>query len=232
MNISSCYIKKSGIYCIMNKVTQDLYIGSSKNVYNRLHEHLCMFNKGMHHNTHFQYSWNKHRRKSFVCFVLEYTTDLVIREQYYIDTLKPRFNKNLIVTEPFIRTYTDQQKQQVGDNTRNAWANGGMATRRQKFYVYDLQGIFIEAAHDIKAYAISKNWSKTKIWSALNRKGGMYKDHQFRYQYTQCISVYVRQKVYKNRELSIQRMREAVTGITYSKDPVTGRKKKNVKQYL
>lgn len=47
---------KCGIYIFTNLVNGKRYVGSSKNLYNRLHEHLHNLNCGKAHNKYFQAS--------------------------------------------------------------------------------------------------------------------------------------------------------------------------------
>ena len=86
--------KKSGIYCIVNTDNQKKYVGSSKNIYQRLQKHRVYLRKNMHENKKLQNSWNKHGEDSFQYFILEFCPEeqLLAREQFYIDTLKPWYN--------------------------------------------------------------------------------------------------------------------------------------------
>ncbi|RUP45952.1 GIY-YIG nuclease superfamily [Jimgerdemannia flammicorona] len=87
---------KSGIYLWRNLITGDTYVGRSSDLSRRLQQY-------------FQFSYLSHpdRGKSLICNallhygysnfaleVLEYcdTTDLVSREQYYLNTLAPIYN--------------------------------------------------------------------------------------------------------------------------------------------
>ena len=40
--------QRAGVYCIYNKRTNEEYIGSSKNVYQRLLKHRAYWRKGIH----------------------------------------------------------------------------------------------------------------------------------------------------------------------------------------
>ena len=56
MEINKKLIGKSGIYCILNILNGKRYIESSKNLYNRLHEHLNLLRNNNSHNNHLQSS--------------------------------------------------------------------------------------------------------------------------------------------------------------------------------
>lgn len=92
--ITKEYFKKSGIYCILNLVNQKKYIGSSKNLQERLINHKCQLLKNKHGNKILQNSWNKYYKDNFVYIILEYCEKekLIEREQFYIDNLNPEFN--------------------------------------------------------------------------------------------------------------------------------------------
>lgn len=55
-----------GVYAITHKDSGKQYIGSSKNVTERLAGHLNLLSKNNHHNHHLQYAFNKHGRDAFV----------------------------------------------------------------------------------------------------------------------------------------------------------------------
>ena len=83
------------IYRIQNLKTGDFYIGSSKDFTYRKWCHLRDLRSGKHHNPILQNSWNKHGEKCFLFAIIEEIEDsskLVEREQYYLDTLNPRYN--------------------------------------------------------------------------------------------------------------------------------------------
>lgn len=83
---------KSGIYKIICIVNNRCYIGSSVNLNNRINEHVRMLRQNKHHSIHLQRSWNKYKEENFIYSVVEFTTDLKIREQFYIDNNNPEFN--------------------------------------------------------------------------------------------------------------------------------------------
>lgn len=87
--------KISCIYKILNLVNGKFYIGSTKNFRKRRRNHLSRLRNNKHENIHLQRSWNKYGEHSFDVLIIEETTDLLIREQYYLDNLKPHFNIGL-----------------------------------------------------------------------------------------------------------------------------------------
>lgn len=84
----------SGIYKILNIETGDFYIGSSKDIHRRKRHHKNGLRRNIHHNTHLQNAWNKYTEQSFLFETMELVdiTQLEEREQYYINTLNPKYN--------------------------------------------------------------------------------------------------------------------------------------------
>ena len=85
---------KSGIYEIINNITKDIYIGSSVNLSNRKSRHFRDLEKNIHHSIILQRAVDKYKIENFDFIILEYCdkNDLLIREQYYLDTLFPLYN--------------------------------------------------------------------------------------------------------------------------------------------
>jgi group I intron endonuclease len=84
---------KSGIYKLTAN-NGEFYIGGTKNLYSRRSNHFYTLERGIHHNPLLQKYANDHGINSFSFEVIEYCAEdeLVIREQHYLDTLKPAFN--------------------------------------------------------------------------------------------------------------------------------------------
>lgn len=85
----------SGIYVITNLVNGNRYIGSTKCFSKRWYEHRTCLVQSTHPNRHLQSAYAKYGVDAFTYSVLEYVEDernLICREQYYIDTLKPAYN--------------------------------------------------------------------------------------------------------------------------------------------
>jgi len=84
----------SGIYMIRSQVNGKRYIGSAVNLRNRKAVHFCSLRKNDHGNIHMQRHYNKHGEADLQISIMELCTKekLIKREQYYIDTLNPRFN--------------------------------------------------------------------------------------------------------------------------------------------
>lgn len=84
----------SGIYKIINLTNNKIYIGSSKSLNKRKVEHFSRLRVNAHSNKKLQRSFNKYGEQNFKFETLEFNNEsnLISREQYYIDTLNPEFN--------------------------------------------------------------------------------------------------------------------------------------------
>jgi group I intron endonuclease len=89
------YTNTSGIYKIVNSITRDFYIGSAVSLTSRKAVHFKTLKNGTHGNYKLQNHYNLYGVKVFIFEVLEVVeqvSNLITREQYYIDTLKPTYN--------------------------------------------------------------------------------------------------------------------------------------------
>lgn len=84
--------KISGVYKITNKITGDFYIGSSKDIKLRWYIHKTPYTIKQHPNVKLYKSMAQYGRDNFTIEVIEETTDLREREQYWIEQLKPVYN--------------------------------------------------------------------------------------------------------------------------------------------
>jgi group I intron endonuclease len=101
------------IYKITNIKTQDFYIGSAVNYKNRRWSHICSLKKNKHKNQFIQNSWNKYGQDAFIFEIIEVVDkleNLIIREQYWIDTLSPTFNFAKIAGSPLGVKHTEKSR--------------------------------------------------------------------------------------------------------------------------
>lgn len=119
-----------GVYLILNLITGDSYIGSSKSIYYRIGRHKCDLIKDRSGNRNMQASWNEHGRGAFLVQVLELCKEeeLLIREQHYIDTMKPIFN----ITKDVIHKSVAEESKILISNTLKKRCEEGMETYRQQ----------------------------------------------------------------------------------------------------
>lgn len=85
----------SAVYRIQNKLTGDLYVGSSVNPYSRKTQHLSSLRRNKSQHPKLQSNWNEYGEDAFVFEIIEQVKDpaqLRDREQFWIDRLSPVLN--------------------------------------------------------------------------------------------------------------------------------------------
>jgi group I intron endonuclease len=109
-------MNKSGIYKIVNIENNKIYIGSSKNLTTRWYKHSYHLKKGNHHCKHLQYSYNKYGKGSFTFDIIEECdiSNLIVREQFYIDSLSPEYNTCQVAGTTAGRKLTEEHKRRIG----------------------------------------------------------------------------------------------------------------------
>ena len=92
----------SGIYMIKNILDGKVYIGSTKKFTDRFHQHRGKLRGNKHFCIHLQRAWNRDGEKNFVFEILEVCPieKLIEREQFYMDSIKDKYNMSLIAGEP------------------------------------------------------------------------------------------------------------------------------------
>ncbi len=85
---------ESGIYQLVNKTTGHIYIGSSKDIKNRIWAHHQYLNKDCHPNIHLQRAWNKYGKDDFIEETLITCPEdmLLYYEQQFLDLGQPEYN--------------------------------------------------------------------------------------------------------------------------------------------
>ncbi len=84
----------SGIYWIINKVNNHIYVGSTKYLWTRKSSHLKNLEKDFHPNRHLQAAYNKYGKENFEFEILITCPPelLIWYEQQFIDQLNPEYN--------------------------------------------------------------------------------------------------------------------------------------------
>ena len=169
--------KKSGIYCIVNTDNQKKYVGSSKNIYQRLQKHRAYLRKNMHENKKLQNSWNKHGEDCFQYFILEFCPEelLLKREQFYINTLKPWYN---LVLEVERLKFTEETKKKMSKSRIEGFKRGTVKLYQEKpIHQYSLEGQYIQSFKSIKEASEKTNIARSSInrfLEGIYKKGGNY----------------------------------------------------------
>lgn len=96
-------MKIKAIYKIKNLKTGEFYIGSTVDFNYRIYCHLRDLRNNSHHSIILQNSWNKNKEESFIFGIIEEISDhkeLLIKEQFYINSLNPKYNICKIAGSP------------------------------------------------------------------------------------------------------------------------------------
>lgn len=106
---------KSGIYKISFKNTKWFYIGCAINLVDRKNLHLHHLRNCRHKNPKMQNCFDKYGEDSFIFEIVEYceNTNLLMREQYWIDTLKPNLNVRKIADSNIGIKWSSQTKNKM-----------------------------------------------------------------------------------------------------------------------
>jgi len=107
--------KISGVYQITNTINGKRYVGSAVDVKKRWREHINCFQRGVHHSNHLQSAWNKYGADCFRFSIIEQCEKnlLIEREQYYIDTLHPEYNKRLIASSSLGVRHSEETRRKL-----------------------------------------------------------------------------------------------------------------------
>lgn len=120
-----------GIYQIRNKVNSKCYVGSSTDIESRCKEHLYSLYRSDHPNRYLQHAWDKYGEKNFEFLIIEEQKDvlkLILREQYYIDELKPEYNLSPTAGSPLGYKHTKKVRDEMSQKLKESYT----PERRQK----------------------------------------------------------------------------------------------------
>lgn len=126
------------IYKIINTINGKFYLGSTKSFSIRKADHIRELNENKHHCIRLQHAWNKYGENSFEFKIVEECgiDNLLKREQYYLDTLKP---------------YNDKIGYNISPNAQGGFRGVSLKGRRSKYasrralpvHQYRLDGVFV-----------------------------------------------------------------------------------------
>jgi len=179
---------KAGVYKITNLVNGKIYVGSSVNIYNRKHTHSTKLSKNVHHSRHLQNSYNKYGKDSFLFEVLEYCDKLNItkREQYYIDVLKPEYNKRKQAQNNIGLKRSKEVVEKISKILKEKYKKGEISAYRQqhkwrKVEQYDLEGNFLEYYNNSKEAEIKYDLTLGNISRATKEGYITHIGYQWKY---------------------------------------------------
>lgn len=92
-----------GVYCIRNKRSRNIYIGSAANVRRRLIAHLSQLRRGIHHSLRMQWAWATNGESVLEVSLIEIVADdvdLLAMESRLVALLQPEYNFSECVDNP------------------------------------------------------------------------------------------------------------------------------------
>lgn len=155
----------SGIYQIVNKVTGDLYIGSSCQLSTRKTTHFRNLKNGVNHCKILQRAYNKYGKENFEFTIIEYCVKevLIQREQFYLEQFKPKYNAcKLIPNQTLGFNHSEESKQLMSELQTEM--------KGVKLYQYDINYIFIKEWNSCSEYARFYGINRVAVYKALRKK--------------------------------------------------------------
>ncbi len=110
---------KFGIYKITNIITEDFYIGSSVDLRSRINQHKSKLKNRSHPNNYLQNVYNKYGINNLSFEIVEHVDNkinLIFKEQFYIDTLNPRYNICKIAGSCLGRKLSEETKLKISES--------------------------------------------------------------------------------------------------------------------
>lgn len=167
-NNNKLYNNIIGIYKIT--INDKFYIGSSKSIGKRLNHHLWSLIKNNHHNKTIQNYWNKYKTATFNILEVCDINNLITREKFYIDDLKPYMNH---ILDPVNIIRDDIYKKRLSESCRKSYENGRKVLNKQPVHMYDLNtGKYIKTFTSITeaSLLLNKNGDASAICASIKNR--------------------------------------------------------------
>lgn len=203
-------LRKAGIYCIENTKNKKVYIGSSKNIYQRLLKHFALLRHNKHQNGHLQNAWNKYGEDVFRWYVLEFCSEdkLTKTEQLCIDLFGAEYNITRIVERNIL---SEESRTKQGNTRRRLHQEGKLEWNFNPvpLYVYDLDGNFLFMNPlGVKDTASKLGISASSICRVTNGTYSQCKGYRFSYKLENLPPITVNSN---KQNVKYQRLRTAVS---------------------
>ncbi len=131
---------KTGIYCIINKTTNKMYIGKAKCIHKRIKGYIADCNtKNINENRYLINAWHKYGRSDFHYVVLEYTIldEAILKErelywQIKYNVTKKKFGYNFRLDSSTNMIVHKSTSKKISKRLKKEWKNGSRATHGAK----------------------------------------------------------------------------------------------------
>jgi len=133
--------QKCGIYCIKNMVNNKVYVGKSKNIYKRIHQHLYDLrnNRIKNENSYLLNSWNKYGNENFEYSILEFLEldeNLVKNRELYwmnkLNSLNREFGYNLRQDSSTNMITNKETSLKISNRLKDEWSSGSREKHGEK----------------------------------------------------------------------------------------------------
>lgn len=186
--------KVSGIYKIV--INKHFYIGSSRNISSRLKQHRNTLRAKKHHNRTFQRCFNKYGEENlyFECVeIVQDISQLIIREKYYIETLKPDINH---ILDPVDIKRDKIYRKRISESKKEYFKTHDQINIKE-VHQYDLNGNYIATYKSIsEAAKETGRIDCTDICAVCNNR--VYTARGFRWSFNKCDKLPEMKKNYKH----------------------------------
>lgn len=156
----------SGIYAIVNCTNGKMYVGSAVDIERRRIKHFSRLRCGTHPSAHLQASWNKHGAPAFLFKVLEECAaereTLLNREQTWMDTLRPEYNKRLVADSNIGLPHSPEHKAFIGACVRAWRQTPDGKLHKGKLAAANKQSWATPNKREARVAAIKESWTPEK----------------------------------------------------------------------
>jgi group I intron endonuclease len=152
-----------GVYIIQNTIDQKVYVGASKDTYNRLCHHKWKLRANKHTNSHLQNAYNKYGEHSFEFDILEDCEERFVysQENYWCNLLDSHDRKHGYNIDPT----APNGKQAVSDDTKSKMS---MSAPKRPVFAYTIYGDFYKEFSDLYKCAEEFNTVAPNIHRKMN----------------------------------------------------------------
>lgn len=178
--------KKPGIYLI--RIAHHIYIGSAKNLRNRLNQHCWSLKTGKHHNRTLQNCYNKYTVSQVTFEILEECAveDLLIREAFYITEKNADMNH---IKDPTNVSMDDISRMRLKSSLKDHYKTHESLSNK-KVYQYSLQGEYLGEFKSVAEASRRLNICNSGICNVCRDLKGTAGKYQWRYEKYEQIDPY------------------------------------------
>lgn len=168
--------KNTGVYKITNVINSKIYIGSALFLHKRKNQHFHLLRINSHHSKYLQNAVNKYGINNFKFEIIEYCKkeELLNKEQYYIDNLKPSYNIRTVAHSQLGCKHTPEtilkmkeSSKKISPETRRYILDCRNKKIQKAMIQYDLNMNFIREWSSLKEYGTITGKSVGNICSVL-----------------------------------------------------------------